>query len=167
MRHLEPCKCMCARMKCVNVRKNALCESVLFTHSGGAVFFGHGGVGSEVLPLNTTREAWRRPRRGFQRARHWSHFLGCCAQAQGRPLCLDKGGRTLSTGTRSVSGCLPELGAGGQWSGTDTALVKNTRKPQPPPTHPLLLVPLLPVGLLNPRSCCPAFSLSQLLHPAL
>ena len=154
----EMCKCA-KKMRCVRVFCSHIREG-LFSLGMAA------WVRRFFLSLNTTREAWRRPRRGFQRARHWSHFLGCCAQAQGRPLCLDKGGRTLSTGTGSVSGWPPRTRC--RWAVVwHRHSTRQKHEKTTTTTHPLLLVPLLPVGLLNPRSCCPAFSLSQLLHPAL
>ena len=52
VRHLEPCKCMCARMKCVNVRENALCEGVLFTHTP----VGYSGSLSTVNETNCNKK---------------------------------------------------------------------------------------------------------------
>ena len=35
LQHLEPCRCMCARMKCVQMcEMNTRCEGVLFTEKG-------------------------------------------------------------------------------------------------------------------------------------
>ena len=74
-------------------------------------------------------------------------FLGPCAQAQGQgqllgpmhrhsagPCQLDRGGRTLSTGTGSVVGWRQELGATGHVAGATPASSKNMTKPPPPPS---------------------------------